>query len=235
MKDIFLADAHLRHPGDTNYQKLLEFLGSIEGNTRTLYLLGDIFEFWVGYRHVVFTAYLPLLEALRRLRETGIEIVFIEGNHDFFMGPYFTETLGCRVLAQEGSFDIDGKRVFLAHGDLIDGSDIGYRRLRAVLRSLPLKFLIGIVPPDWTWGIAAWMGRASKSRQARHEKRNPAPQLKSHAAAKFDQGYQVVITGHFHQPLHEQDERGEMFALGDWLRDFSYVECEDGRFSLRSF
>lgn len=235
MKDIFLADAHLRRPADANYRKLLEFLGTLEGNTRTLYLLGDIFEFWVGYRYVVFTAYLPLLEGLRRLREAGTEIVFIEGNHDFHMGLYFTEILGCRVLPQEGSFDIDGKRVFLAHGDLMDEADVGYRRLRRVLRSLPLKVLIRIIPPDWTWGIAAWMGRVSKSQQARHEKRNPTPLLRNHATARFTEGYQVVMTGHFHLPLHEQDEQGEMFALGDWIRDFSYVECDDGAFSLRSF
>ena len=94
MKDIFLADAHLRRPGDTNYQKLLEFIGSLEGNTRTLYLLGDIFEFWVGYRHVVFTAYLPLLEALRRLRKTGTEIVFIETGIGLFENAEIACTVG---------------------------------------------------------------------------------------------------------------------------------------------
>jgi UDP-2,3-diacylglucosamine hydrolase len=71
MRDVFIADAHLLDPADENYRRLLAFLDGLRGETRTLYLLGDIFEFWVGYRHVVFAPYVPLLEALRRLREGG--------------------------------------------------------------------------------------------------------------------------------------------------------------------
>lgn len=235
MKDIFLADAHLRHPSDPNYRKMLEFLGTLEGRTRTLYLLGDIFEFWVGYRSCVFAPHVPMLEALRRLRESGTELVFIEGNHDFHLGPYFTEALQCRVLPQDGEFLIDGKRVFLTHGDLLDPDDIGYHRLRRFLRSLPLRFLIRIVPPDVTWGIAAWMGRISKTSQAGRERRDPIPLIRRHAENRFAEGFRVVISGHFHTPLHELSDAGELFALGDWITDYSYVVCEDGEFSLRSF
>ncbi len=71
MKDIFLADAHLLDPEDDNYLRLLTFLKNHRGSIRTLVLLGDIFEFWIGYRHTVFAPYIPLLEELRKQRETG--------------------------------------------------------------------------------------------------------------------------------------------------------------------
>ena len=133
MKDIFLADAHLLNPADSNYQRLLHFLDSQGEEIRTLYLLGDIFEFWVGYRSAVFSSYVPLLEALRRLRRQGVEIVYVEGNHDFHLGPYFKEELGCRILPDGGSITIDGLKVYIGHGDLVDQEDKGYCLLRRCL------------------------------------------------------------------------------------------------------
>ena len=92
-RDIFLADAHLLHPQQDNYQRLLGFLGAQRGQLRTLYILGDLFEFWVGYRHLIFAPYVPLLNALGDLQQAGTEIVYVEGNHDFHLGPYFRDTL----------------------------------------------------------------------------------------------------------------------------------------------
>lgn len=86
MKDIFIADAHLKNPADENYVQLLEFLKQNSGNIRTLILLGDIFEFWVGYRHCVYSAYVPLLQQLNLLRLDGTSIIVVEGNHDFKIG-----------------------------------------------------------------------------------------------------------------------------------------------------
>ncbi|MRR35913.1 UDP-2,3-diacylglucosamine diphosphatase, partial [bacterium] len=97
MRAIFIADAHLRHEGDQNYRLLMEFLAGLRGAVDTLFILGDLFEFWIGYETVPFTHYLPILDRLKELAESGTEIVYLEGNHDFHMGPFFTETLGARV------------------------------------------------------------------------------------------------------------------------------------------
>src|SRR6056297_1490602 len=98
MKDVFVADAHLADPASENYRCFLDFLNSLRGETRTLFLLGDIFEFWIGYRHIVFSPYVPVLDALRRLKEAGTEIVYVEGNHDFHVGPYFEKVLEARIF-----------------------------------------------------------------------------------------------------------------------------------------
>ena len=86
MRSIFIADAHLRNPGDANYRELLRFLAGLRGNTDTLYILGDLFEFWIGYSTTPFIQYLPILEELRLLTAGGTAIVYFEGNHDFHMG-----------------------------------------------------------------------------------------------------------------------------------------------------
>lgn len=235
MRDLFLADAHLLAPADDNYRKLLDFLSAETGRVRTLYLLGDIFEFWVGYRHAVFAPYVPLLDALQRLRASGTEIVYVEGNHDFHLGPYFRDVLGCRILPDGGGVIIDGRRVHLSHGDLINPADHGYRLLRRILRSAPLRWLLQLVPQDLTWAVARWGSRQSqKSHELKRSRWVPEALLHQHAAARFAEGYEVVVTGHFHAPLLQTGTAGTLIALGDWIEQFSYAVYEDGTFSLHN-
>jgi UDP-2,3-diacylglucosamine hydrolase len=235
MRDVFLADAHLLDPADANYRRLLSFLDGLRGETRTLYLLGDIFEFWIGYRHAVFAPYVPLLEALRRLREAGTALVYVEGNHDFHMGPYFEQTLGCRVLADGGVVEIDSRRVFIAHGDLVNPADRGYRRLRRFLRSRPLRLLAAILPPDQAWEIARWASRQSrKGHAAKRARWVPETLLAAHAERRFAEGCDAVVTGHFHAPLLREEGGRTLVALGDWIDQYSYAVLEDGTFSLHA-
>jgi UDP-2,3-diacylglucosamine hydrolase len=236
MRDVFLADAHLLRPSDANYQRLLQFLEEQRGEIRTLYLLGDIFEFWVGYRHVVFAPYVPVLESLRRLREAGTEIVYVEGNHDFHMGNYFRDTLGCRVLPDGGAIELGGRRVYLGHGDLANPRDRGYRLLRRLLRGPLLRYMIRLLPPDWTWGIAQWAGRRSRRGNPDRQRRwNPEDILRQHASLRFEEGHQVVITGHFHHPLLRVNSQGTLLALGDWIEQYSFATFENGAFRLDSY
>lgn len=233
MRDIFLADAHLLDPTDANYRHLLDFLDRQRGEVGTLFLLGDIFEFWVGYRHTVFAPYVPLLEALRRLRESGARIVYVEGNHDFHLGPYIEETLGCTVLPDGGGVEVDGRRLFLAHGDLTDPEDRGYRMLRRFLRNRPIRWLISILPPDWTWTIARWASRQSrKSRAGEMGKTLPREKILNYGRSYFEKGYDAVVMGHFHVPFLSESGDGTLVALGDWISQYSYAVFEDGRFRL---
>jgi len=106
MRAIFLADAHLYEPSDPNYQAMLAFLEEQCGKTDTLVLLGDIFEFWIGKASVV-DAYVPVIDALERMHQQGTKLVYVEGNHDFHLGPVFTDRLACQVLPEGGSIELD--------------------------------------------------------------------------------------------------------------------------------
>ena len=232
MKDIFFADAHLLNPVNGNYRRLLAFLADQRGQIRHLVMLGDIFDFWLGYRHTVFAPFVPLLDELRRQREAGAKLIFVEGNHDFHMGPFFSEFLDCRILPDGGELLLDDRRVFLAHGDLINPDDKAYHLLRKALRSPLSKALLPLVPPDWAWSIALRASRKSAQKKGRRTAFLPEKTLLAFADQRFLEGYDTVITGHFHVPLFRRMGDKTVIALGDWIEQDSYALFENGVFTL---
>lgn len=235
MRAIFLADAHLCVPSDPNYQTLLNFLDEQCGKTDMLVLLGDIFEFWIGKATVV-DAYVPVINLLERMYRQGTKLVYVEGNHDFHLGPVFTDRLACQVLPESGSIEFDGKKIFLAHGDLANPEDKSYRRLRTFLRSSLIRTLLRLAPNRLTMAIASRGSKNSRSNAAERRRRWPARDiLRPYAEAILSKGYQALVTGHYHQPFHEKLGDGEHIALGDWITQFSYAVYENHAFTLKSY
>ena len=230
MKALFLSDAHLRHPEDKNYQVLLDFLNQ-QKDLDALFLLGDIFEFWIGYNHVVFTAYLPLLEKLRQLSDSGTQLFFVEGNHDFHMGTYFTKNLNCTVITEQKIIDWDGKRILISHGDLINPNPT-YQRLRAFWRSWPIKILAQVIHPNLVWSFALWLSNKSKKNNPENCHHDPTPYLIPFSKS---QSSDIIICGHFHYPLEIEQQSKKIIALGDWINQFSYAEMNNGKIQLKTF
>jgi UDP-2,3-diacylglucosamine hydrolase len=239
MRKVFIADAHLKCETDENYRLLLDFLDELSGNTDTLFILGDLFEFWIGYPEVPFSHYLPVLEKLRRLRNSGIEIVYFEGNHDFHMGPFFEDTLKARVFSGPAIIDLNGEKVYLCHGDQINKADYGYRLLRSLLHNRITGAIIPLVPPAAASYIAERMARESReNHQVRRIKWDFATIIREFAAARFKEGNDVVVIGHFHLPLFEQTANGKirtLLSLGDWIKHYSYGEWKNGEFALKTY
>ena len=233
MKAIFIADAHLLDPEAGNYQRLMAFLQQQRGTISHLVMLGDIFEFWLGYRHSVFAPFVPLLEELRRQRASGTKLIFVEGNHDFHLGPYFSETLDCQILPDGGTLDLGDRRVFIAHGDLVNPNDRGYRLLRRALRCRLCRLLLPLVPPDWAWQVARWASRLSSNSKKHTCRWLPEEALLNFARQRFAEGYDAVLTGHFHIPLYRQVDGKVLICLGDWIEQDSYAIYENGAFALK--
>ncbi len=238
MRKVFIADAHLKHPHDENYRTLLRFLATLPGNTDTLFILGDLFEFWIGYPTPVFPHYAPVMEQLRLLTDKGVKIIYFEGNHDFHMGPLFTGELQAEVHRGPAVMNIDGKTVYLCHGDQINRADYWYRFLRVVLHCSLTSMLIPLAPVSLAAVIAAFMSRNSSRQHGKRQRRwDYAVLLRKFAAARFREGCDVVVSGHFHLPFAERSASGgrELVSLGDWITQFSYVEWRDGQITLKTF
>jgi UDP-2,3-diacylglucosamine hydrolase len=242
MRKVFIADAHLRKSGDFNYRTLLNFLKGLQGNTETLYILGDLFEFWVGYRTIPFTHYLPVLETLRDIHSSGTHIVYFEGNHDFHMGPFFEKTLEAEIYHGPRVLTIERKKVYLCHGDEIIHNDYGHKVLRFLLHNPFTKALIPLVPYRITSMIADTMSRHSACNHGERNRRwDYVTILKNFAAKKFESGCDVVVAAHFHTPYMDvtssENGAGEkiLLSLGDWKTQFSYGEWGNNSIELKTY
>lgn len=233
MKAIFLADAHLRQPQDKNYRHLLDFLNQ-QQDLDGLFLLGDIFEFWLGYKYLAFTAYIPILEKLRQLTEAGTTLYFVEGNHDFHLGPYFTETLNCNLITDQQLVDWDGKKLLLSHGDLLNPSK-NYQRLRSFWRSGLIRFLSKIVHPDPVWAFAIRLSDLSRNKRVGRSSWDPSHLIHPLAESKLAETADAILCGHFHQPLVKNYQGKQIISIGDWIEQFSYAEMIDGKIELKSY
>ncbi len=233
MKAIFLADAHLRQPHDQNYQLLLEFLDQ-QQDLDGLFLLGDIFEFLLGYRHVTFSAYIPILEKLRQLSNNGTKLYFVEGNHDFNLGTSFTTTINCTLITNQQLIDWDGKKLLLSHGDLLNPNK-NYQRLRSFWRSGLIRFLSQIVHPDLVWSFGIWLSDKSNNKRHGRCRWDPSHLIEPLADSELAQSADAIICGHFHQPLKKEYQGKQIIAVGDWIEQLSYAEMIDGQIELKNY
>lgn len=233
MKAIFIADAHLRDPQDQNYQLLLDFLNQ-QKQIDALFMLGDMFDFWIGYRHTVFSAYVPLLDCLKRLADSGVKLYFVEGNHDFNMGAYFQNNLRCTVINTDEIVEWDGRKIYLCHGDLLR-PDRPYRLLRGLWRSPFIRVLSAIIHPDLVWSFAQWVCNKSPKHRNGSKHHDPTPWLKQLIESDRIGDADSLFCGHYHYPVEIIHKEIEVFALGDWIDQFSYVAMQDGEFSLQNY
>jgi len=236
MRKIFIADAHLRSPKDANYRTLIRFLETLPRDTDTLYLLGDLFEFWVGHPGTVYSHYREFIDCLKAVRGRGVRIVYFEGNHDFHLDRFFEEELQAEVYKTGAVLEIAGQQVYLCHGDQINRQDYRYRAFRLAFHNPVAKALL----PFFSQRLAAHAAttlsqRSSKQHAARRSRWDYRVILQNFAQGRFAAGCDVVITGHYHLPMLQRDDAGLFIALGDWITQFSYAQCLDGEFSLERF
>ncbi len=235
MNIVFVGDAHLKGLDDPEQEAFCRFLEGLD-NTDVLVMLGDIFEFWTGIKDVVFYHYLPVLFSLQRLASRGVRIIFVEGNHDFSMGPFFTELLGAEVYPEPTEVLLDGRRFLLGHGDTVDKS-IGYTLWRGFLRSFLFRGLVNLLPPHIVWKTARYLSKRSRN----YSKRGFFIESRLRSFARRRQGgMDVVVFGHSHVAgIHKEElSDNKIFCYanpGSWAGNRSYLIYRDGDMSLESF
>jgi UDP-2,3-diacylglucosamine hydrolase len=172
------------------------------------------------------------------LKQQGVRICLCEGNHDFFLGDYFTGRLGIEVYPEWAEFEIDGLRVLVSHGDTVDRGNRKYLALRRLLRSRFARALQRLLPLKLLWRLARLSSKMSKEMSGESQDRL-AEIMHRFALGKFQEGYDAVILGHCHKPILREalyDGKPKTFAtLGDWMANDSYLSYHDGRFSMNRF
>lgn len=236
MKAVFIADAHLDGGTSDGYRHLMRFFSSIQGNVDELFILGDFFDFWFAGENGVYPGFSDVVERLLEMQRTGTNVSFFEGNHDFFLKDYF-EPYGVRVFSEGAAVDLDGKRLFLSHGDTVDTSNRAYFALRRLLRSDLFYAVQRKIPSPVLWTLARLISGMSRSYET-PSSNGLTGRIHAFAMEKFEGGADAVILGHFHTPRFEQQMvRGGVktfVILGDWIRHHSYLLYDDGEFIMKS-
>lgn len=238
MRTIFLADAHLVAPTDPNYRLLLQFLRELEGRTETLYIMGDLFDFWLGFPANPFVQFDAVIAALQSLVQGGCRLVYFEGNHDFHLGAVFQRSLGAEIHSGPAVMSVQGRRLFLCHGDQINRSDYGYRLLRLLLHNRLAAAAVKHVPPSLAMRFRGCLQRTSRAGyQARNQRWNYHEMIRTFARSVREQGCDGLVTGHFHLAMCEELDGSPftILSLGDWMGQFTYGEMEAGTLRLRTY
>src|SRR5262245_4640121 len=211
---FFVSDAHLGVEGEeceaARTARLHDFLNSLPGRASSLYIVGDLFDFWFEYRSAIPRRHFATLAALARLRATGVDITYLNGNHDFWLGTFFRDTLGIRTVDGAVTVEAQGRKLWLHHGDGLVGGDLGYRMLRAVLRSRAAIAMYGLLHPDLGLPLARAVSRWSRASRG-EPPLAPERLWREIAEPRFREGYDGVLIGHFHHTYERREPSAELF------------------------
>ncbi|MFM8316630.1 MAG: UDP-2,3-diacylglucosamine diphosphatase [Deltaproteobacteria bacterium] len=239
MKALFISDVHLQDANGKKTRAVLEFLQSKASQVDHLFILGDLFDVWPGTTNYLISYFSPVLDVFRSLINQGCSIHYIEGNHDFRLGKYFTERVGIKVYPYSFEAVWNNRKVFIAHGDLGNPSEKSYRILRKLLRSDWLHFLIKPIPGKLIFLLGQKTSQASRNYQKTSDSKIEQIRKTYRDTAKdlFEKGYDVVVMGHTHVPdefNHQVSDRlCCYYNTGDWVKNFTYLEFDDGEFYTR--
>src|SRR5262245_18674659 len=234
----FIADSHLGQGSpESNRSRerdLLAFLDRVHDERAALYVNGDLFDFWFEYGHAIPKRFVRVLQALGDLRRRGVPVLYVGGNHDFWIGEYLARELDVPFSDVPVPLTLQGRRIFLAYGDGLGPGDHGYKVLKRVLRTRVARGLFRWIHPDVGIPLAA-----ACSHTSRHHAPRPSvsdDDLRARLAApRYAEGYDAVVLGHFHRPVHWQGEGKDFLVLGDWVNRRTVVRLADGAFQLTEF
>ncbi|WP_413612574.1 UDP-2,3-diacylglucosamine diphosphatase [Bdellovibrio sp. HCB-110] len=236
MEAWFLSDIHLKTAEERNGKILLRFLRSLrEKNPQDvhLFLLGDIFDLWVGGHTYFARKFQPLMDALRDLKQAGARITYIEGNHDVHVEGFFQKKLGIEVFVEAQYYLIEGLRVRLEHGDLINRNDEKYLKYRSIIRNPFIKPLGNILPGQFWDHIGNKASKKSRARSGHYRVSNEGPlieMIRSHATKAYhEKPFDMIISGHMHvfdDHIVEVDgHKVRSINLGSWFEEKVKVFC----------
>jgi len=242
-KIYFASDQHLGAPTPKaslpREKKFVAWLDTIKEDAGTIFLLGDLFDFWFEYKTVVPKGFVRVLGKLAELKDAGIDIYFFVGNHDLWMRDYFQKELNIPVFHKPQEFDINGKIFLIGHGDGLGPNDHGYKRMKKVFTFPFFKWLFRWLHPDIGVRLGHYFSVKNKLISGDEDARFLGEEnewLALYCRRKLtEKHYDFFVFGHRHLPLEiELNNNSTYINLGDWIQYFTYGEFMK-TFKLKEF
>lgn len=226
MPTLLISDLHLSPERPAVTQAFLGFLKDQAQQANALYILGDLFEAWVGDDDPA-----PLsrevIAALKVLTDNGTELYLMQGNRDFLIDKRFARETGCTLLPDHYVAQLEGHNLLLLHGDTLCTGDEQYQRFRRKARHPVFRWCLNHLPLRTRQNIAKnWR---AKSMNANSNKPDNIMDVTASEVERQMEKYQVstMIHGHTHRPNRHQHKQGERLVLGDWHHHGWYISVTE--------
>ncbi|MBT8093942.1 MAG: UDP-2,3-diacylglucosamine diphosphatase [Gammaproteobacteria bacterium] len=229
MATLFISDLHLEAERPEIGEQFTAFLSGPARTADALYILGDLFEAWIGDDDPS-PYYAGMKTALRELSDSGVPVFFMHGNRDFMIGKTFAQETGVTILEDPCVIELHGEKVLLSHGDYLCTDDVEYQQVRAMTRN-----------PEWQAMMLARSveERSAFARQAREQSQARYGTVSEEImdvnqdavdAAIREHGVDILLHGHTHRPavhpFHVDERPVHRIVLGDWYEQGSVVEWD---------
>ena len=234
MSIFFISDLHLSPERPDITRAFLDFLQQQAPKGSALYILGDLFEAWVGDDDNMPLS-LDVQQALKALTETGVKLFIQHGNRDFLLGQRFMATTRATLLADEHIIEYFDHRALVMHGDTLCTDDVDYQRFRRKARHPLYKWVLGLLPLKCRQRLA----RDWRAKSAAANKNKPSEIMDVNNdtvdAVMTKHKVNVLIHGHTHRPCRHPLAGGERIVLGDWYNKGWILKLDKSGYSLNSF
>lgn len=243
-KIYFSSDNHLGAPtaaeSRPREEKFVAWLDEIKKDAAAIYLLGDLFDFWFEYKHVVPKGFVRVLGKLAEISDSGIPIHFFVGNHDLWMNDYFETELNIPVYHKPKEFTFNNKVFLIGHGDGLGPGDMGYKRMKKVFTNPFSKWLYRWLHPDLGVPLAQYFSVKNKAISGEEDMEflgEDKEWLIQYSKRKLEQKhYDFFVFGHRHLPLEIKLKEDSLYInLGDWINYYTYAEFDGKNIHLREF
>jgi len=226
-----LGDAHLRE-SDGEVPAFVRFLDTLPRDVRTLAILGDLFAVWIGSPGLVRRHHHEVVTALKSLRARGCSLLYVEGNHDFFLRRLYGPDLFDHLATDALDLDLAGRRAHLAHGDLVNRRDRQYLAWRALSKNRLFFFAFSLLPARTRLGIAHRLEDRLARTNQNFRRGFPLAECEAYARRRIRGGADILVFGHFHEErrlvFKEGERQGAVFVLPAWRAGHRYLRVEPG-------
>ena len=236
----FFGDNHFSPtPSLSNEQKIKkmeEFILEIENSKGSIFIMGDFFDYYFESNRNNPNYFERIFSLLEKIKTKGIEVYFIAGNHDFWIGKKFQSVITKSFLSDQ-ILSEGNKRIYVTHGDGILSWDKGYRLLKFILRSKIFRFFYSLLPKNIALKVA---NRISYERKDSHKINNDKlekihSELIQYSRSKWNKGCDIVIMGHYHHSFNFSENQKQLIILDDCCdQQFNYAKYDGNSISIKS-
>jgi len=220
---FIVSDNHFQRL-DTKFEKerkarFYSLLDHIKDKGGTLLIGGDFFDFWFEYKGYIPKEFVEIFERLKDLKNSGIDIYYILGNHDYWDFGFFNRNFALKTFKEEWNFDLDNQKIVITHGDGIFKNDYTYRLFRRIIRSKLCVFLFNLLSPKVGYFIASKISKADTPVDYYKDNESVKHKVKQYAEKIWDRK-DILLVGHYHQEGIIEKDGKKLIFLGDWLNKF---------------